>query len=268
VVGAARSGLLPATTIATALHLPLFAVSPVGIVDPGHGRRLPNRRPTNPRCVLVVEDTASSGNAIKLAGEVAARHWPGARIIKAAVYASTVGSQACDVVSRIYERPHFMEWNFPNAWIYKNMAFDFDGIFCEECPREADDDGPKYEEFLRFAAPKYLPRKYPVKLIVTARLEKWRSQTEEWLRRHGVTWKELAMGPWPSLAARRSAQDIDKFKAYCLAHSTCYAFAESDPTQARSIMHLFGKPVLCPALKEFVIPRKYTWPKMSRQLKA
>jgi hypothetical protein len=33
-------------------------------------------------------------------------------------------------------------------------------------------------------------------------------------------------------------------------------------------MHLSGKPVLCPALKEFIIPRKYNWPKMSRQLKA
>jgi uncharacterized HAD superfamily protein len=168
----------------------------------------------------------------------------------------------------IYERPHFLEWNFPNAWVYANMAYDFDGIFCEDCPSEADDDGRRYEEFLRSAAPKYLPRNYPVKLIVTARLEKWRSQTEEWLRRHGIAWKELAMGPWPSLAARRAARDIDKFKAYCLAHSTCYAFVESDPHQAESIAKLAKKPVLCPEARRFFIPPGYSWARMSRRLKA
>jgi hypothetical protein len=45
--------------------------------------------------------------------------------------------------------------------------------------------GPRYENFLVNARPKFLPRKYHVKLICTARLEKWRPQTEEWLRRHG-----------------------------------------------------------------------------------
>jgi uncharacterized HAD superfamily protein/hypoxanthine phosphoribosyltransferase len=266
VVGAARSGLMPAATIATALHLPLFAVSAAGVVDPGHGRRIPNRFP-NPRCVLVVEDTASSGNAIKLAAEQVARRFPRARIIKLAMYASTRGSRSCDLVGRIYERPHFLEWNFPNAWIYANIGYDFDGIFCEDCPPEADDDGPRYEEFLRTAKPKFLPRKYTVKLICTARLEKWRPQTEEWLRRHGIRFEHLAMGPWASLAERRKARDIDCFKAYCLAHSSCYAFAESDPRQAESIMRLSGKPVLCPVVKKFFIPQRYSWTRMSRQLK-
>jgi uncharacterized HAD superfamily protein/hypoxanthine phosphoribosyltransferase len=267
VVGAARSGLMPAATIATALHVPLFAVSASGVVAPGHGRRIPNRSP-DPRCVLVVEDTASSGNAIKMAAEQVARRFPSARIIKLAMYASTPGSRACDLVGRIYERPHFLEWNFPNTWIYANMGFDFDGIFCEDCLAEEDDDGPRYENFLVNAKPKFLPRKYPVKLICTARLEKWRPQTEEWLRRHGIRFGHLAMGPWSNLAERRKARDIDRFKAYCLAHSTCYAFAESDPRQAESIMRLAKKPVLCPAAKLFFIPQKYSWTKMSRQLKA
>jgi hypothetical protein len=64
------------------------------------------------------------------------------------------------------------------------------------------------------------------------------------------------------------AKDIDKFKAYCLAHSFCYAFAESDPAQAESIMRLSHKPALCPASRGFYIPHGYSWAKMSRRLKA
>ena len=225
------------------------------------------RRILSPHCVLVVEDTASTGKSIAMAAEVVARRWPNAKIINAVVYATTSGSAHCDLIGRTYERPHFLEWNFPNAWMYKNMAYDFDGIFCEECPPGDDDDGRRYEEFLRNAAPKYLPRKYPVRLIITARLEKWRPQTEAWLRRHSIAWKELAMGPWPSRDARRRDKDIDKFKAYVLAHSSCYGFVESDIHQARSIMQLARKPVLCPAAKEFFIPRSYSWKKMSRLLK-
>jgi hypothetical protein len=101
----------------------------------------------------------------------------------------------------------------------------------------------------------------------TARLEKWRPQTEDWLCRHGIVWKELAMGPWPSLESRRRDKDIDKFKAYVLAHSSCYGFVESDVRQAKSIMQIARKPVLCPAAKEFFVPPRYNWKKMSRLLK-
>jgi uncharacterized HAD superfamily protein len=267
VAGSARSGLIPATIIATALHLQLFSIGAQGVVFPGQGNRLSKKWPL-PRCVLVVEDTASSGNAITEAAAKAAKNWPNAKIIKAAIYASSRGAKACDLVGKIYERPHFLEWNFPNAWIYANMAYDFDGIFCEDCPKGADDDGPRYEEFLRNARPKYLPRKYPVKLIVTARLEKWRPQTEAWLRRHRIAFQGLAMGPWPSLPVRRAAHDVDKFKAYCLAHSSCYAFAESEPAQAESICRLARKPVLCPEARRFFVPHGYSWPRMSKLLKA
>jgi hypothetical protein len=121
---------------------------------------------------------------------------------------------------------------------------------------------------LRNALPKHLPRKYPVKLIVTARLEKWRPQTEAWLRRHGINFGEIAMGPWPTLAVRKAARDVHKFKAYCLAHSSCYAFAESDPWQAEQICRLASKPVLCPAARRFFVPPRYSWPRMSKLLKA
>jgi uncharacterized HAD superfamily protein len=267
VAGAARSGLMPATTIATALHLPLYSIADGRVVDPGHGNRMRQKRP-EPRCVLVVEDTASSGRSIAAHGQTAARHWPHAKILRAAIYATANGAKNCDIYQRLYPRPHFLEWNFPNAWIYANMGFDFDGIFCEDCPPEADDDGGRYDEFLRNAIPKYLPRKYPVKMICTARLAKWRPQTEAWLRRHGIHVQNLEMGPWPTQADRRRGRDIDRFKAFCLKNSSCYAFCESDPAQAESICRLARKPVLCPAAKRLYIPPNYSWGRMSRLLKA
>jgi hypothetical protein len=56
-----------------------------------------------------VRNTASTGKSIAKVAEIVARHWPNTRIIKAVVYATTSGSAACDLVGKIYERPHFLK---------------------------------------------------------------------------------------------------------------------------------------------------------------
>lgn len=51
---------------------------------------------------------------------------------------------------------------------------------------------------------RYLPS-HPIKALVTSRLEKYRPETEEWLRRHGVVYEQLIMLDLPSAAERRQA---------------------------------------------------------------
>ena len=268
IVGAARSGLMPAAMIATKLHLPLFAVSKHGVTDPGHGNRMNGR--DDPCAALragrrghgldrqVDCDDRRAGCQALAERDGSLRPWftrpPAARPSVTWSAESTSGRT-------------FWSGIFPTPGSTRTWRMTLTGYFARIVRPGADDDGQRYEEFLRNAVPKYLPRKYPVRLIITARLEKWRPQTEDWLRRHGIAWKELAMGPWPSLEARRRDRDIDKFKAYVLAHSTCYGFVESDVQQAKSIMQLARKPVLCPAAKEFFIPPRYNWKKMSRGLR-
>ena len=228
----------------------------------------PHERPgvLSPHCVLVVEDTASTGKSIAMAAEVVARRWPNAKIINAAVYATTSGSAHCDLIGRNLRTAALFGVEFSECLgCTRTWPTTSTGSFARNARPATMTMAATRNS--RNAVPEVLPRKYPVRLIITARLEKWRPQTEARLRRHSIAWKELAMGPWPSRDARRRDKDIDKFKAYVLAHSSCYGFVESDIHQARSIMELARKPVASSAAKEFFIPRSYSWKKMSRLLK-
>jgi hypothetical protein len=92
-----------------------------------------------------------------------------------------------------------------------------------------------------------------IPLIVTARIEQYRPQTEEWLRRHGVSVDELVMAPWGSLA-ERNRHDVAAWKAehYRRFLKRRHAlkpplFIESCPHQAARIARLSGGLVVCPA---------------------
>jgi uncharacterized HAD superfamily protein len=126
------------------------------------------------------------------------------------------------------------------------MVTDMDGVLCEDCPPGCDDDGPLYAEFLRTARPFHLPRRQPVGAIITARLEKYRDQTEAWLARHRVQYEQLVM--WDSTDAPGRwdpPMRIPAWKAAFFEVSRALLFVESDPRQAQAIRQLTGKPVVC-----------------------
>ena len=149
--------------------------------------------------------------------------------------------------------PHLLEWNLFNSVLSPCLAMDFDGIICHDCRADQDDDGPRYRDFLQNAVHKYLPRRLPVPLIVTARLEKYRGETEVWLRQHGVQWEQLVMHPAGTLR-ERNQDDIAAFKARHFADWASktvpapgpFVFAESDDRQASRIAQLSGRMVVCP----------------------
>ena len=72
------------------------------------------------------------------------------------------------------------------------------------------------------------------------------SQTENWLRRHGVKYARLIMHPAETPEARRAAHDHAERKAAAYAKaSKARLFVESDVRQARKIHEISGKSVLC-----------------------
>jgi uncharacterized HAD superfamily protein len=129
------------------------------------------------------------------------------------------------------------------------VATDFDGVLCRDPDVPDADSGPaleKYRQWLVNAVPLHLPRRHPTRLIVTGRLERWRSETEAWLRKWGVTWERLVMHPATTASARNAAGDVAQMKAREYRASRCGFFLESDPAQAEVIHRLSGKPVICP----------------------
>jgi uncharacterized HAD superfamily protein len=122
---------------------------------------------------------------------------------------------------------------------------DIDGLLCVEPTPEENDDGNRYEQFLRQAYPFHIPT-VPVATLVSSRLEKYRAQTEDWLGRHGVQYGELCLLDLPSAAERRRLQAHVPFKAAVYrSKSSASLFLESDLAQAEAIAQRSGKAVIC-----------------------
>lgn len=254
IIGVARSGLCVAAMVAMLLHRPLSILrhSFRDVIPAGHGWRLTGETGPDGGRVVVIDDTVMTGNSFRDNLPVVTSVYPGA--LSAAIYVNPAASIKPDIWVHDLKWPHLLEWNLFNSVLSQQLSCDFDGILCHDCPPGDDDDGPRYARFLATARPLYLPRRTTLPLIVTARLEKYRQQTEDWLRRHNVTVDRLVMGPWATLAERSQA-DIAEFKAKHFAefqkekHTVRPPlFIESDPGLAQRIARAAKGVVVCPAV--------------------
>lgn len=257
IVGVARSGITPANICATLLHKPLIAVRQTrnDVIDVGNGWRMGADKHVSidrKRKVAVVDDTCMTGNSLRAIEPLLKKEFP--NHVTASVYVNPLASKKPDLWVHDLAWPHILEWNLFNSVLSPNCATDFDGVLCYDCAGWQDDDGNKYVEFMKNAIPKYMSRRSVIPLIVTARIEKYRAVTEDWLRKHGIRWGKLVMHPAKSLAERRK-DDIAAFKAK---HYKAWAhghvarpkpimFIESEPLQAKRIAELSGLVVTCPS---------------------
>lgn len=251
IVGVARSGLCAATMAAMLMHRPLEIVrqSAGDLIDGGNGWRLTGATHSDGP-VVVVDDTCMTGNSFRHIMPVVRAQHPSA--MSAVVYCNPNANTKPDLWARELPHPHLLEWNMFNSIFGPGMALDFDGILCHDCPAGHDDDGPRYAAFLRDAKPLYYFRRVQIPLIVTARLEKYREPTLAWLKRHGMSVRELAM--WPGSYRDRSPERVAQHKA---SHYKRFAakghrlkpvlLVESDPWQAKRIAELSGGITCCPA---------------------
>lgn len=255
IAGVARSGLSAATMLSMYLHLPMVTIRQTmgDVVQTGNGWRLGGSKHVNPKTekILVVDDTVMTGNSLKAIKSLIDREFGNA--VYAAVYVNPKATRKPDIWSVDLPWPHILEWNVFNSILSPASAMDFDGILCHDCPPGSDDDGPKYLDFICNAKPLYTPRRCPIPLIVTARIERYRAETEDWLRRHGIAWHRLVMHPAATLAERRR-DNIAAFKARYYAEWAAkhratpgpHLFFESEDQQARQIAIRTGLLSICP----------------------
>lgn len=234
IIGVARSGLFPASLIAMHLHLPLWILRQdlKDIVPAGHGWRLASSKKRGR--MLVVDDTVMTGTSLLKSRAIVENHLE-APPLWAVLYRNPTASRkaVCDFFARELTEPHFLEWNLFNSSYLPQMAFDFDGVLCN--------DG--------VPLPRYLPRKQPIPLIVTGRPESERQASLDWLAHWGLKVKKLIM--WPhSLEARNEPGAVSRYKAEHFLQSGLAYFVESCPRQAAEIAALAQKPVVCPAARK------------------
>ena len=240
VAGVPRSGMLVAPVIAVHLGIDLYECpsdgSPIRKLNGGlrqsdgelHGERLKRAG----RKIVIVDDSSCSGFAVNQLSHHKLPFY--------VVYAGNHGKTIVDGYAVPMDLPHLFEWNMMhngNLMTGMNAAFDMDGVFCRDCPLECDDDGPRYEHWMRTVRPLQWSTEFEIPLIVTARREKYRQQTVEWLLNHRIRVKELVM--FPGTFEERSKTDIGGWKATIAMERGCKLFVESSLEQANRIATVY-----------------------------
>jgi adenine/guanine phosphoribosyltransferase-like PRPP-binding protein len=237
VVGIPRSGLLIAALLATRLGKPLS--TPDLFMEDKYW--LSNRiQPNEARRVLLVEDSVRTGDTLR-------RHRAmletkaDITITTAALIASKAQSQGLDYFFRIIDNPRLFEWNMIHAKNVKVLATDLDGVLCEDCPAGHDDDEEAYLAWLERARPYFIPT-FEIDAVITNRLERYRPQTERWLRDNGVRYRELLMWDLESKADREGRYAANKVTHLMRLKPDLYW--ESNAGQARAIWEAARIPTL------------------------
>ena len=244
ILGIPRSGMIPAYMIALFLNK---RVSDLDSFLKGHiveaGERAQYIEQTPIRKILVVDDSVCSGSAMLKAKKKLKDANLKYEFLFLAPIVTTAGKDFVDIWLETIDDSRVFEWNVFHHAILGQACIDIDGVL--NIDPQVDDDGPIYTNFLQTATPKFLPT-VPIGTLVTCRLEKYRPQTEQWLKEHNIQYKNLIMLNFPDKATRVAWGKHGEYKAKCyIEDSSACLFIESSKEQAEIIARMSYKPVLC-----------------------
>ena len=239
VVGIPRSGMLPASIIATSAHLPLYSLREGKLQYVGGGYRSPLES-NHIKKILLVDDSISTGFCMTRCLENIRKEID-CDITTAAIFVSPDTSFVPDIIGQWLQSPHWFEWNLLNAITATLTAVDMDGVLCNDTPIEQLEE---MEFGIRDAWPLTIPRYIAVRAIITSRLQVHKKITKDWLKLHQVEYDNLILGPWYS-PNERTLDNVVEFKAKEYIKCGAKLFIESDDIQAQKIATYANKPVLC-----------------------
>jgi len=263
VVGIPRSGMIPAYMIG--LYRNVAVVDLPSFLDgksPENGLRELDRKHStvkDARWILLVDDSCSSGRAMHEAQSRIRDSGYTGKITTCAIIVEPSRHDEVDIHFREMPHPRLFEWNCFHHTLVEEACFDLDGILCVDPTREENDDGPRYLEFLRNAKPLFRPTKV-IGNIVSARLEKYRQPTQQWLSENKILYRNLYLIDLPTAADRIRLNEHCTHKARVYRESGATIFYESDSSQAIEIARLSSKPVLCTNDMHLYLPDMHSWP--------
>ncbi len=243
IIGIARSGLIPASILATVLHTPLWSIDQKTgeLFNLSGGARFDPLSIVSDGIIYIVDDSSWTGVALKNTRKYVQELFPNKEIKTVCIYKSSI-TQEVDICE-LAPQHHFFEWNINNA-VFKTVH-DLDGVLCRDFTIEEDSTDEFYIPTMEtMLGTKCKPLKSPVN-IITARLERYRPQTEKWLSEQGFTIGKLIMGPWETKCT--DGEIIGEWKAnMMLKHfPDTFVFIESSIVQARIIFKKTRRVVVC-----------------------
>lgn len=245
IVGVPRSGMLPANLLALYLNRPYTDIH--SFLN-GHiyksGARGQFFDIKEFKKVLVVDDSVSSGAAMDKVKDSLKELNDQFSFSYCAVYMVPGKEKTVDYFFEMVPLPRYFQWNIMNHTTLEKACFDIDGVLCVDPTEEQNDDGPIYTDFVLNAPPLFIPGS-KIGTIVTSRLEKYRNETETWLKKYNIKYNELVMLDLPNKEARQKANSHAVHKAKTFASGQYILFVESSLNQALEINRITKKPVLC-----------------------
>jgi uncharacterized HAD superfamily protein len=272
VVGIPRSGLLAGTLAALALNVPVADVEGFlagRILSSGRTRRrdLFQADPRNARRVLVMDDSADSGQSIREARERLVSAFPDIPFSFCVVYGALSHCDGVDITLKVVPQPRLFQWNVMHHNMLAQCCVDIDGVLCTDPTELENDDGENYIKFLLNASPVYTPTRR-IGWLVTSRLEKYRKETEAWLRKRGIEYNELIMLDLPTREERLRSRSHATFKAETYGKIPgALLFIESEREQARDICRIAGKPALSIGSQELFTPEPLSGVALAQRLR-
>lgn len=246
VVGIPRSGMIPASMIALGLHIDVVGL-PDFITNQTLKTRLGRKSVGLPstawdaKKVLIVDDSVRTGRTMQEALSAIPSDCPCA-IDTLAIYTDSTACQHVDISFYTLASPRVFQWNLFTAAILSQACVDIDGVLCVDPTDHQNDDGEKYIAFLNNAVPLFLPAGR-IGCLVTNRLEKYRDQTETWLKQQSIVYDQLVMLNLPSKEERQRQAVHSTHKGMFYKNSEYTFFIESDAKQAARIASMSGKAV-------------------------
>jgi hypoxanthine phosphoribosyltransferase len=236
IIGIPRSGMIIGGIIASILDKPLASPESLKAVLRKSG--LEERDSIN---ALLVDDTVVTGKHLSAVLAAIRACSSKLNITTGALIAREDSKHLVDLSYKLIPHPRIFEWNLIH---YKRgkIATDLDGVICENCPPGVDSDEDSYIEWIKNAKPFLIPS-FELDIIVSNRLEKYRAETEKWLRLHGVQYKQLILWSLDSKEYRKGQHAV--FKSDILLAQKPDEMWESSLWQAEHIWAATRIPTLC-----------------------
>lgn len=246
IVGVPRSGMLPANLLALYLNKPYTDID--SFIDGrtyGCGDRGNFINNSNEKKIIVIDDSVCTGKALTKVKSKITKANLGSKynFTYSAVFATKESKDKVDIFCEIVELPRFFQWNlFHHPSFLPSSFCDIDGVLCPNPP--IDDDGDLYIKYIKNAPKLYTPT-VEIDTLISCRLEKYRTITEEWLKQNGIKYKHLILLNLPSKKDRQKWNKHGVYKGQLYKNSNAILFIESSLWEAQKIQQISRKPVFC-----------------------
>lgn len=258
VVGIPRSGMIPASIISEYLNVGLCSIDTFLSCDidkafKSHGNRMLRTKINNStKKILIVDDTCYNGKSLFEAKKAINTKYTNeytfvflsvylegeCGLDKPDIYLTDVRENAKKSKNSIV----VYEWNiFAHGDLTEKTIFDLDGVMCVDPPDEKNIN--EYYSYICNPIPLFIPTSNKIN-ILTYRLNKYRNETENFLKNNGINDFNLYMFNSNSYEEREKTPSW-LYKGLFYKQNDFELFVESDDYQAKKINIISRKPVYC-----------------------